>query len=32
MLTDKQFSQIELFYGKKAQTKKNMAGQQLELF
>ena len=31
-ITDKQFSQIELFYGKKAQTKKNMAGQQLELF
>ena len=30
-ITDKQFSQIELFYGKKPQIK-NVAGQQLELF
>lgn len=30
-ITDKQFSQIELFYGKRPQIK-NVAGQQLELF
>ena len=30
-ITDKQFSQIELFYGKKAQSV-NAPGQQLELF
>ena len=30
-ITDKQFEQIELFYGKKPHCK-NVAGQQLELF
>lgn len=30
-ITDKQFEQIELFYGKKPHNK-NVAGQQLELF
>ena len=30
-ITDKQFGQIELFYGKK-EKKTNAAGQQLELF
>ncbi|MEG1511058.1 MAG: CRISPR-associated endonuclease Cas2 [Bacteroidales bacterium] len=31
-ITDKQFENIELFYGKKIQMPDNTAGQQLELF